>query len=588
MVERLKLETPVQLFPTVQEAFQAVGCGCSRAVLPIESHGGGYVQPVLDLLLNGSQVIVDEGLMPDAAAGPDCQVRFIGVAPAAPAVIPGRVYKTSLVIIEGVDRPGMLSHILNAFATRSINLVSIMSRPTRGQLGRYHFFIDIEGHPDSPPIQAALAEVRLENEIKLLGSYPKAVALQCHSRAAALRPASDFFPYNPGRPSVVVTGGAGAYANARRALAAFDLRGVAGRRVLLKPNAGRVAGPASGVVTNPEVVAAAIDAFREAGAEVAIGESPITGVRTMEAFEASGIAGMARDRHCPLLDMDQRPPVETAIPDGQAVHVIKVCTEVFEYDVVVSIPVMKMHMHTGVTLGVKNMKGCLWRRSKVRLHMLPDVPGATEKSLDIAIVDLSSVLRPHFTLIDGTTGMEGLGPSAGQPKALNVVVAGVDVFATDAVACELMGVPASQVPHLRLGAARGHGVIDLVDIDVTPADWRRWAQPFVPSPAHLSLSFPDVTVLDRNSCSACQSTVLLFLQRHRKELFDYFPAGEPVRMALGKGHDDLPEGTLCIGNCTAAHKARGLFIGGCPPVASAILRSLGRHNDAAEDEDREY
>ena len=82
---------------------------------------------------------------------------------------------------------------------------------------------------------------------------------------------------------------------------------------------------------------------------------------------------------------------------------------------------MKMHMHTGVTLAVKNMKGCLWRKSKVDLHMLPPLPGHNEKTLDIAIADMSAILRPHLSIIDGTIGMEGLGPSAGKAKQMDAM-----------------------------------------------------------------------------------------------------------------------------------------------------------------------
>ena len=55
-----------------------------------------------------------------------------------------------------------------------------------------------------------------------------------------------------------------------------------------------------------------------------------------------------------------------------------------------------------------------------------------EKSLDIAIADMAGVLRPHLAIVDGTTGQEGLGPSAGDPKPLDVVVVSADAFAADA------------------------------------------------------------------------------------------------------------------------------------------------------------
>ena len=108
------------------------------------------------------------------------------------------------------------------------------------------------------------------------------------------------FLNSPRRPSVHVAGGNGPYDNTRAALAQVDLSPARGKRVLLKPNVGRVAPPEAGIVTHPQVIAGAIDAFREAGAAVAIGESPILGVKTKEAFEAAGIASIAQERDCLL------------------------------------------------------------------------------------------------------------------------------------------------------------------------------------------------------------------------------------------------------------------------------------------------
>lgn len=374
--------------------------------------------------------------------------------------------------------------------------------------------------------------------------------------------------------TVYVAHGGGPYGNTRQALCRADLTPVRGRRVLLKPNAGRVASAGSGIVTDPEVVAAAIDAFRQAGAEVAVGESPIVGVRVAEAFAAAGITAIAAARDCPLIDLDRRRFVELQVPEGQAIRSLRVCPDVLEFDFVVSLPVMKMHMHTGVSLAVKNMKGCLWRRSKVELHMLPPVPDSDIKSLDVAIADLASVLRPHWAIVDGTVGLEGLGPSAGRPKPLDVVVVSRDAFAADAVACQLMGTAADAVPHLRLGAQRGYGVIDLDRLAVTPDHWREFISPFAPPPENLAIEFPRITVLDCNSCSACQSTLLLFLNRYREQIFDYFPDQTTIQIAIGKGHADVPAGTLLIGNCTAAHRERGTFVPGCPPVGSQILAAI--------------
>ena len=382
------------------------------------------------------------------------------------------------------------------------------------------------------------------------------------------------FLSRPERPGVYVAAGHGPYENTRRALSQIDMSGLKGKRVLLKPNAGRIAFPGEGITTEPQVVAAAIDAFLEAGAVLALGESPITGVKALEALESSGITAVAGQKNCEIIDLDARPGVEIALAQGRAIRGITVCPEVFDVDYVVSLPVMKVHMHTGVTLSVKNMKGCLWRRSKVDLHMLPLVEGSSERPLDIAITDMSKVLKPHLAIIDGTIGMEGMGPSAGQAKPLGVVIVSADAFAADAVACALMGLEAGNIAHLRLGAERGYGIIDLDNIDIQPRNWPDFVNPFQPPPENLSIEFPGIEILDENSCSACQSTLLLFLKRYGEQVFDYFPKCKPIHLAIGKGHEKLPSGTVCIGNCTTDHRDQGIFVTGCPPVGSAILKTI--------------
>jgi len=380
------------------------------------------------------------------------------------------------------------------------------------------------------------------------------------------------FKLDASLPPVFWASGDDPYDNTRRALSRVDLAPSRGRRVLLKPNAGRDGTPGSGITTHPQVVAAAIDAFREAGAEVAVGESPITGVKMAGAFESTGIAAVAGARNCPLIDMDLRRYVPLEVPEGIAIRSLKLCADVAEHDIIVSIPVMKMHMHTGVTLSVKNMKGCLWRRSKVEFHMLGPVDGHRDKPLDIAIADMSSVLRPHLSIIDGTVGMEGLGPGAGEPRPLGVVLVGADAFAADAIACAIMGVSAADVPHLRMGAERGYGVIDLDSIGVYPRNWKDVQEPFAPPPEELSIEFAGFNVLDSRSCSACQSTLLMFLRTYGQYLRDSATDDNDIVIAIGKGHEQLPHGALCVGNCTIGHKDCGVFVSGCPPVSSEILK----------------
>jgi hypothetical protein len=180
--------------------------------------------------------------------------------------------------------------------------------------------------------------------------------------------------------------------------------------------------------------------------------------------------------------------------------------------------------------------------------------------------------------------MEGLGPSAGSAKPLGVIVTGADAYAADAVACRLMGRDPTEIAHLFEGGQRGLGVIDLAAIQVTPSDWETLADPFEAAPSNLSVEFPGVRVLDESSCSACQSTLLLFLNRFGDELREYFPDEPPICAAIGKGHEQVPPGTLCVGNCTRQHKAKGIYVAGCPPVGSAILATIQKKSAATAGE----
>ncbi|MDC6086091.1 prephenate dehydratase [Burkholderia cenocepacia] len=85
----------------------------------------------------------------------------------------GQIYKTSMLIKDAKNRPGALSEILNCFASRGINLVSIVSRPTGDIFGEYSFYIDADGHTEDAALKSALDELSNHNLVRWLGSYVK-------------------------------------------------------------------------------------------------------------------------------------------------------------------------------------------------------------------------------------------------------------------------------------------------------------------------------------------------------------------------------------------------------------------------------
>lgn len=79
--------------------------------------------------------------------------------------------KTSVVIFDNEDAPGILLNIAKAFASRGVNMTSIISRPTKQNIGKYHFFIDIKGSIQNDSVQEALAEIGENYPVKILGCY---------------------------------------------------------------------------------------------------------------------------------------------------------------------------------------------------------------------------------------------------------------------------------------------------------------------------------------------------------------------------------------------------------------------------------
>ncbi len=379
------------------------------------------------------------------------------------------------------------------------------------------------------------------------------------------------------RYRVSVAKGEDSYKTTIKALENIDLTFIKGKKVLLKPNIGRALPAGSGAVTNPEVVAAIIDYFQGLGAsEVAIGESPISGVRIKNAYKISGIEKVARERGVRLLDFDKETFITLPINDGLLIKKIKVSKFLKEYDIITSIPVMKTHMHTRVTLSLKNMKGILWRKQKIAFHQisLPKNISLKEKTLDIAIADMARIIYPDIAIIDGSIGMEGLGPGAGTPKKANLIIASKDALSADWIASLLMGILPEEVAHLHLIALYKRFKQDL--IETIPLDFLKWKVNFAAPPEDISFDYPGIAIHDRQSCSACQNTLYLFLKKYYKDMLPYIEKHSHIHIAIGKGVKNLPEDTIYIGNCSCelAEAETGIKVPGCPPVASRIWKKI--------------
>jgi prephenate dehydratase len=86
--------------------------------------------------------------------------------------------KTSLVFAVP-EAPGALYDALEQFASRKINLTKLESRPRRGRLWQYIFYLDFDGHYlDRSASDALIGLLSKATFVKLLGSYPAAPPAQ--------------------------------------------------------------------------------------------------------------------------------------------------------------------------------------------------------------------------------------------------------------------------------------------------------------------------------------------------------------------------------------------------------------------------
>ena len=100
--------------------------------------------------------------------------RFVWVARQGTNASGSGPWRTSLVFSElGEDHPGALVEALQVFSDRDVNLTRIETRPLRRGLGRYQFFLDIEGASADEPLLSAVEALRSKAEtVRVLGSWP--------------------------------------------------------------------------------------------------------------------------------------------------------------------------------------------------------------------------------------------------------------------------------------------------------------------------------------------------------------------------------------------------------------------------------
>ncbi len=361
-------------------------------------------------------------------------------------------------------------------------------------------------------------------------------------------------------------------------------------RILIKPNIVswdfKLPFPPFGVVTTSIVISALVRILVEHGfRDLTIGEGAVTNGKSEAdaVYEALGYKTLQERYGVKLVDFNEDEFVSTDYGDGFKLNIAK---KALEADKIINVPVLKTHNIAKVSLGIKNLKGCINKKSKQFCHGLGD------EELSQTFPRIIEKLPVALTIIDGLYTLEkGPGPT-GKAYRKDLLIVSRDPLACDLVGAAILGYPAEEVEHLTNYAQRHGYSVDLEDYEVKGEsladhqeqvvyDWE-WSEEDT-GPAGFKKS--GITGLairkyDSSLCTGCSANYNPMLI-----LFSSAFKGKPFpNMELVSGKKQLAsadfDNTVLFGKC-ACHLNKdnpainkSIPIWGCPPDMEKFVEVL--------------
>ena len=355
-----------------------------------------------------------------------------------------------------------------------------------------------------------------------------------------------------------------------------------GHTVVLKPNVvadhGMLGGKyTGGVVTDIRILKGLIELLLPVAGKVIVAEgSSINRSATAKMFEIYGYPRLIDldPKKVSLIDLNTDQLIEKTVPAGKRMKSRKVPRTIEEADIVISLPVMKIHFAAGVSLGVKNLQGAMPPLEKYMTHFF---------GLWQNLVNIHHVVKPKLTIIDGIVGQEDFGPVSGTPKTMNLLIGGENPVAVDAVTMRVMGLDPHISPPVLLAYLQGLGPIESGKIEVlgTPID--KVASPFKQPFLNLE-SGRYFKIHGADACTGCRGYLHFVLNKLRKpdpadpsRLLIDRPFEPKVNIYLGPyegSKADPNETNIFMGICQLHHTENGMSLVGCPPHAEVIMNGI--------------
>ncbi len=237
------------------------------------------------------------------------------------------------------------------------------------------------------------------------------------------------------------------------------------RNVYIKVNG---VGPEPNVYTDPEVLRETIRYFQKCGAQtIYVMENCTQANFTRLVFQATGYLDICRETGAVPVFLDETPAVPIFLEGIEEFidisrFVFERLIEQREENIYLSVPKLKTHSMSQVTLSIKNQFGLVHQKSRIADH---------NYRIHQKFADIYRVLRPDFVLIDGLIATtHGHYPTTYNVDKcvvpMNLLIGGSDPLATDVVGAALMGFDVTAVRHLDLCRATGIGIADPDRIDI--------------------------------------------------------------------------------------------------------------------------
>jgi uncharacterized protein (DUF362 family) len=232
-----------------------------------------------------------------------------------------------------------------------------------------------------------------------------------------------------------------------------------GDHVVVKPNIYGPRRPELAATTNPTVVATVVRMALQAGAKrVLVMDNPCGGDHA-SSYRVSGIADAASKAGGTVVFMSDSRYRSYAIPRGKKLKSLSLYPDIVEADVLIDVPIAKVHGGAQFTVACKNLMGVTGDPGQ--MHSL---------GLGQTIADLLSRVRPHLTVVDAIRILVMNGPgggSVGDTRTRYTVIASKDPVAADAWTIKnAFGVDPDDVAYLWNARLMGLGRTDLRNLSV--------------------------------------------------------------------------------------------------------------------------